>query len=136
MRDRGVTIVLVTHLMEEAERLCDRVALIDHGTVIALDHPASLRENATRINRIRLRSPGPRGETILGGLPEVTQIERHGHDIIVHGSGDLLPAVVRALDRAGLTAQDLRTQAASLEDAFLALTDQPTHATTSAETTR
>ena len=42
VRDRGVTIVLVTHLMEEAERLCDRVALIDHGRVIALDRPAAL----------------------------------------------------------------------------------------------
>jgi ABC-2 type transport system ATP-binding protein len=130
IRDRGVTIVLVTHLMEEAERLCDRVALIDRGSVVALDRPAALSARASTSQRIRLRSPGSLGETILDGVHEVSRVERHGQDIVVFGSGDLLTAVVLAFDRAGLRAEDVRTETTSLEDAFLALTDESTHATT------
>src|ERR1700689_4791924 len=57
IRDRGVTIVLVTHFMEEAERLCDRVALIDHGRIIALGPPEHLGEQASTSKRVRLRAP-------------------------------------------------------------------------------
>jgi ABC-2 type transport system ATP-binding protein len=128
VRERGVTIVLVTHLMEEAERLCDRVALIDRGRVIGLDRPAALSAQASTTQRIRLRSPGSRGEAILASVPEVGRVERHGHDIVVAGSGDLLSAVVLALDRAGLRAEDVRTETTSLQDAFLTLTDQAAHA--------
>jgi ABC-2 type transport system ATP-binding protein len=134
VRDRGVTIVLVTHLMEEAERLCDRVALIDRGRVIALDRPAALGEQASTSQRIRLRSPGSLGETILQSVPEVSRVERDGPDIVVFGSGDLLTAVVLAFDRAGLRAEDVRTETTSLEDAFLTLTEESTHA--NAEMTR
>jgi ABC-2 type transport system ATP-binding protein len=134
VRDRGVTIVLVTHLMEEAERLCDRVVLIDRGRVIALDRPAALGAQASTGQRIRLRSPGSLGENILDGVPEVSRVERHGQDIVVFGFGDLLTAVVLAFDRAGLRAEDVRPETASLEDAFLTLTDEST--TTNAEMTR
>jgi ABC-2 type transport system ATP-binding protein len=130
IRDRGVTIVLVTHLMEEAERLCDRVALIDRGRVVALDRPAALSTQASTSQRIRLHSPGSLGEAILKGVPEVSRVERHGEDIVVFGSGDLLTAIVLAFDRAGLRAKDVRTETTSLEDAFLALTGESTHATT------
>src|SRR6204780_4935678 len=57
IRNRGVTIVLVTHFMEEAERLCDRVALIDHGRIIALGPPEHLGEQASTSKRVRLRAP-------------------------------------------------------------------------------
>lgn len=136
IRDRGVTIVLVTHLMEEAERLCDRVALIDRGRVVALDRPAMLSTQASTNQRIRLRSPGSIGEAILDGVPEVSRIERHGQDIVVVGSGDVLTAIVLAFDRAGLRAEDLRTQPTSLEDAFLALTDESAPATTTDSETK
>jgi ABC-2 type transport system ATP-binding protein len=136
IRDRGVTIVLVTHLMEEAERLCDRVALIDRGRVVALDRPAALSTQASTSQRIRLHSPGSLGEAVLEGVPEISRVERHGQDIVVFGSGDLLTAVVLAFDRAGLRAEDVRTETTSLEDAFLALTDESTHATAKAETKR
>jgi ABC-2 type transport system ATP-binding protein len=134
VRDRGVTIVLVTHLMEEAERLCDRVALIDRGRVIALDRPAALGAQASTSQRIRLHSPGSLGETILDGVPEVSRVERRGQDIVVFGSGDVLTAVVLAFDRAGVRAEDVRTETASLEDAFLTLTHDST--ATNAEMTR
>jgi ABC-2 type transport system ATP-binding protein len=134
IRDRGVTVVLVTHLMEEAERLCDRVALIDHGKVIALDRPAALGEKAATSKRVRLTSPGPLADALLAGLPEVSAVEHHGPDIVVYGSGDLMTAVVLALHGAGLRAEDIRTERASLEDAFLALTDETTHADTNGAT--
>ncbi len=136
VRDRGVTIVLVTHLMEEAERLCDRVALIDRGRVIALGHPAALGEQAARSKRVRLRSPGSRGEELLWGLPEVSAVEHHGPDVVVYGSGDLVTAIVLALDRAGIRAEGIRPEEASLEDAFLALTDDTAHETTRTESER
>ena len=136
VRDRGVTIVLVTHLTEEAERLCDRVALIDHGRVTALDRPDALGDAAATSRRVRLRSVGSRGDEVLWGLPQVSAVEHHGEDVVVTGSGDLVTAVVLALDRAGLDARDVRTETASLEDAFLALTHEPQHATTNTETER
>ena len=136
VRDRGVTILLVTHLMEEAERLCDRVALIDHGRVIALGRPAALGEQVAGSKRVRLRHPGSVGEEVLHGLPEVSLVEHHGQDVVVAGSGDLLTAIVLAFDRAGLRAEDVRAETASLEDAFLALTDEATHTPTNTEIER
>lgn len=136
VRNRGVTIVLVTHYMEEAERLCDRVALIDHGNVIALDHPAALGHSARTSQRVRLTAPEGFDDGLLRALPEVSGVEHHGRDLVVIGSGDLLTAVVLAFDRAGLRAQDLRPETANLEDAFLALIDETTQATTDTETKR
>jgi ABC-2 type transport system ATP-binding protein len=127
VRDSGVTIVLVTHFMEEAERLCDRVALIDHGRVIALGPPAHLGEQAATAKRVRLRAAGLLADQVLEALPEVSAVEHHGPDIVVVGSGNLVTAVVLALDRAGLVAEDVRTEESTLEDAFLALTDASTN---------
>jgi ABC-2 type transport system ATP-binding protein len=122
VRDSGVTIVLVTHFMEEAERLCDRVALIDRGKVIALGPPAHLGELAATSKRIRLRASDRLSDDALRGLPEVSAVEHHGSDLVVVGSGNLVTAVVLAFDRAGLVAEDVRTETSTLEDAFLALT--------------
>jgi ABC-2 type transport system ATP-binding protein len=130
IRDRGVTIVLVTHFMEEAERLCDRVALIDHGRVVALDRPNALALAATTSKRVRLTLRAPFSDELLLALPEVSAVERHGPEVVVDGSGDLITAVVLALHRAGIRADDVQTETANLEDAFLALTDETAHATT------
>ena len=123
IRGSGVTIVLVTHFMEEAERLCDRVALIDHGKVIALGPPAHLGEQASTSKRVRLRAADQLPDALLEALPEVSAVEHHGHDLVVIGTGNLVTAVVLAFDRAGLVAEDVRTETSTLEDAFLALTD-------------
>jgi ABC-2 type transport system ATP-binding protein len=128
VRARGVTIVLVTHFMEEAERLCDRVALIDHGRVLALDRPGALALAATTSKRVRFTPTEPFPDELLSALPEVISVEHHGPEVVVAGSGDLVSAVVLALHRAGIRADDLRTEAANLEDAFLALTDETNHA--------
>jgi len=130
VRARGVTIVLVTHLMEEAERLCDRVALIDHGRVVALDRPGALAVAATTSKRVRFTPSEPFDDELLSALPQVSAVERHGPEIVVAGFGDLVTAIVLALHGAGIHAEDVRTETANLEDAFLALTDETTHADT------
>ena len=132
VRARGVTIVLVTHFMEEAERLCDRVALIDHGRVAALDRPSALAIAATTGKRLRFTSTEPLPDGLLSALPEVSAVERHGAEVVVAGSGDLVTAVVLALHQAGIHADDMQTETANLEDAFLAITDETPHDTNGA----
>jgi ABC-2 type transport system ATP-binding protein len=122
IRDRGVTIVLVTHFMEEAERLCDRVALIDKGHVVALDTPASLAARARGGKTVRFVPSAPFDDRLLTELPEVTQVEHQGLHVIVTGAGDLVNAVVLTLAAAGVTARDVELDASNLEDAFVKLT--------------
>ena len=126
VRDRGVTIVLVTHYMEEAERLCDRVAVIDHGMVTALDHPAALGARSETRQADSTHAPDGLPDGLLWALPEVSGVEHHGQELVVVGSGDLLTAVMLAFDRAGMHANEVRPETANLEDAFLAIIDEPT----------
>ncbi len=127
VRDRGATIVLVTHYMEEAERLCDRVALIDRGRIVAIDSPAALAQRAGGGQRVRFVPSGPFDERLLTGLPEVQGVERHGRHVVVSGSGDLVSAVILALASAGLTAGHVQVESATLEDAFVLLTGRHLH---------
>ena len=122
VRDRGVTIVLVTHFMEEAERLCDRVALIDHGRIVALDSPASLAARARGGKSVRFVPSAPFDDRVLTALPGVTRVEREGQRVVVTGTGELANAVIIALYQAGVEAQDMQIDASSLEDAFVRLT--------------
>jgi ABC-2 type transport system ATP-binding protein len=122
VRDSGVTIVLVTHFMEEAERLCDRVALIDSGRVVAVDSPAGLIERVGGEQRIRFRPSSPVPDQVLTALPEVKDVQRTGGQVVVTGVGNLVPAVALALAEQGITPNDLRIEQATLDDAFLALT--------------
>jgi len=122
IRGRGVTIVLVTHFMEEAERLCDRVALIDNGRVVALDTPAALAERARGGKTMRFRPSAPFDDRLLTGLPEVTGLEHAGQHVVVTGPGELVSAVILALHAAGVTARDVQLDSSNLEDAFVKLT--------------
>jgi ABC-2 type transport system ATP-binding protein len=122
VRDRGVTIVLVTHLMEEAERLCDRVALIDRGRVVALDTPAGLATRARGGKTVRFVPSAPFEDRLLTDLPGVTRVEHQGQHVMVTGTGELVNAVVLALHTAGLEARDVHLDASNLEDAFVTLT--------------
>jgi ABC-2 type transport system ATP-binding protein len=117
-----VTVLLVTHFMDEAERLADRVALIDGGRLVALDTPAGLAAWAGDAQRIRFRPATPFDLTVLGELPQVSAVTRAGPLIEVAGGGDLLTDVVGALARHGVSAQELRYDRPGLEDAFVALT--------------
>src|SRR5580658_1051497 len=127
VRDRGVTIVLVTHFMEEAERLCDRVALIDQGRIVALDTPANLTVRAQGGKSVRFLPSAPFDDRLLTALPEVTRVEHEGQHVIVTGTGELVNAVILALHAAGLEARDVQLDASSLEDAFMWLTGTHLH---------
>jgi ABC-2 type transport system ATP-binding protein len=122
VRDRGVTIVLVTHFMEEAERLCDRVALIDSGRVVAIDTPATLAEGVETEQRIQFRPSVPLPDGLLECLPDVTDVIHRGDVVVVTGNSNALNAVTSALARNQIIARQLRVDQANLEDAFLALT--------------
>jgi ABC-2 type transport system ATP-binding protein len=122
IRARGVTIVLVTHFMEEAERLCDRVALIDGGRVVALDTPAALAERARGGKTVRFLPSAPFEDRLLTGLPEVTGLEHTGQHVVVTGTGELVNAVILTLHAAGVTARDVQLDSSNLEDAFVKLT--------------
>jgi ABC-2 type transport system ATP-binding protein len=122
IRDRGVTVVLVTHLMEEAERLCDRLALLDAGRVVAIDSPAGLVSRIGATQRIRFRPSAPLEERLLTGLPEVHSVSRAGSRVVVTGSDELLHAVTSILARNHIVAAELRVEQASLDDAFVELT--------------
>jgi ABC-2 type transport system ATP-binding protein len=122
IRDRGVTVVLVTHLMEEAERLCDRLAVIDAGRVVAIDTPAGLVSRADAEHRVRFRTSVPLADALFTDLPEVTGVRRRGDQLLVTGTGNLLQAVTAVLARNQVVAADLRYEQASLDDAYLTLT--------------
>ncbi|WFE30213.1 ABC transporter ATP-binding protein [Solwaraspora sp. WMMD791] len=122
VRNQGVTLVLVTHLMEEAERLCDRVAVIDAGRVVAVDTPAGLAASVEAGQRIRFVVDRPIDPALLAGLPQVTAVTVDGREVVVDGTADLLLAVVAALSRHDVTPRELRMQQATLDDAFLVLT--------------
>jgi ABC-2 type transport system ATP-binding protein len=114
--------VLVTHFMEEAERLCDRVAVFDSGRIVALDTPATLAAGADAGQRISFRPDRPLDEAALLALPEVRGVQRRGDQVTVTGTGAVLNAVTTLLARRGIVARQLRVDQASLEDAFIALT--------------
>jgi ABC-2 type transport system ATP-binding protein len=133
IRHRGVTVVLVTHFMEEAERLCDRVAVIDSGRVVAIDTPAGLVARAATEQRIRFRPSAPLDGRLLTDLPEVRSVSRIGPQVVVTGSGNLLNAVISTLARNQIVAAELRVEQANLDDAFVALTGTAAPGSTTAD---
>jgi ABC-2 type transport system ATP-binding protein len=122
VRDSGVTIVLVTHFMEEAERLCDRIALIDVGRVVATDSPSGLIARVGGEQRVRFRPSAPVADSVLTELPGVTDVSHSGDQVTVTGTGNLAHVVTLALVQKQIVPGDLRIEQASLDDAFLALT--------------
>ncbi|PZG07171.1 ABC transporter ATP-binding protein [Nonomuraea aridisoli] len=122
VRDSGVTIVLVTHFMEEAERLCDRIALIDTGRVVAVDTPAGFIGRVGGGQRVRFRPSARVDEALLLALPEVVDVSRTGEQVVVTGTGNLAAAVTLALAERQIVPEDLRIEQSTLDDAFVALT--------------
>ena len=121
IRRRGATVILVTHFMDEAERLCDRLALINHGTIAVLDTPEAIAATAggTRVSFVPSRQVDDK--TLLA-IPGVTQIERKERYLTVIGNGDLALSVMSSLSRIGVTVSELQAKKGSLEDAFVELT--------------
>jgi ABC-2 type transport system ATP-binding protein len=122
IRAAGVTVVLVTHLMEEAEKLCDRVAVIDAGRLAAIDTPTGLASRLDAEQRIRFRPSRPFDESLLTGLPEVSAVHSDGAQYLITGTGNVLQAVISVLARHDIIAERLRVEQSTLDDAFVALT--------------
>ena len=123
IRKGGKTVFLTTHFMEEAERLCDRVAIMDHGRIVALDSPENLIRSLGAENRVVFTVEGAFEPERLRRLDGVTRVEQIGERVIVYGHGDrLVGGVVSALTSSGIRFRDLRTEQPTLEDVFLAVT--------------
>ena len=123
MRDRGVTVILVTHFMDEAERLCDRLALINHGTVIALDTPEAIAARAGG-SRVRFVPSQPVDDQTLRAIPGVNEIERKERYVTVTGTGDLAGSLINALTAIGVRVSEVEARSGNLEDAFIKLTKE------------
>ena len=122
VRDRGVTIVLVTHFMDEAERLCDRLALIDRGRVVALDTPQGLVKQVNGEQRITFRPSTDFVDSLITAVPGVSGVSRGDGAVAVTGNGDIVGSVVLTLAQNNVIPADLKVEQANLEDAFVALT--------------
>lgn len=123
VRDRGTTVVLVTHYMDEVEQLCDRVAVIDHGGVVALGTPHELVAGADRQVTIRFSTDAP-DLPWLKRIRHVSTIARHGRSVEITGTGPVLALVASTLVEHGILPDDLRVDHASLEDVYLHLTSR------------
>jgi len=126
VRARGKTVLLTTHFMEEAERLCDRVAILDHGRIVALDTPAALIRNLGGEERVVFNLDGAMPAGFEQALSGVVWLEVQGGQVTVHGKdgckGSLVSGVVSLLTRQGIPFHNLRTEQPTLEDVFLSLT--------------
>jgi ABC-2 type transport system ATP-binding protein len=125
IRESGRTIVLTTHSMEEAERLCDRVAIMDHGRIVALGSPQNLIRTLSGEARLLFTSAVPFEDEILTQLSSVSHVEQQGAHTVVFGRGnEFVSEVVETLRKENVHPADLRTEQSSLEDVFLAVTGQ------------
>ncbi len=122
IRDQGLTVILVTHFMEEAEYLCDRVALLHRGRIRAIDTPANL--GAGLGQRISFSATAALDLDKVRALPEVREAQVQGGRILIEGSGDVVAAVVALLVRERIVPEQTRVEQSTLDDAFVALTSE------------
>jgi len=127
LNDEGQTILLTTHYMEEADKLCDRVAIMDHGRVLALDTPDALKRGIGADTVVTVRSAGDLaalGELLSREVPGVTRTRSSEGMLQLHVSGEhrLIPEIVLAAERHGFELVDLSVAEPSLETVFITLT--------------
>ena len=123
-RAGGGTVLLTTHYMDEAERLCDRVAIVDHGKVIALGTPAALISSLHAANVIEFASEPEIEEAVLRALPGVTEPHRRGPNwsLPVGSLAETVPVLLDTIEGSGAKLVNLSTHRATLEDLFVSLT--------------
>src|SRR4051812_43245860 len=123
IRDRGKTVFLTTHLMEEAERLCDRVAIIDHGRIVDIDTPARLVARHCPERTVILSTDHADADGRFRQLPGVQSVTREDGSLTIRGEGDgLVTHVIQCLSENRIRVTDFRTVLPNLEDVFLKLT--------------
>ncbi len=123
-RNTGKTIFLTTHYMEEAERLCDRVAIMDHGEIITLGTPVQMIEKHFKESAIQFKVDGHPGHAALAALPGVSSVAEEGEDIILYTESisATIPALLNLTASNHMELSDLLIRQATLEDVFLKLT--------------
>ena len=123
IRERGKTVFLTTHLMEEAERLCDRVAIIEHGRIIDIDTPQRLVDRHCPERIVVLATDDPTAEERFGAIPQVESVVRNDLQFTIRGRGeDLVTEVIHCLSENRIRVTDFRMIVPNLEDVFLKLT--------------
>ena len=121
VRDAGTTVVLVSHFMDEAERLCDRLAIIDEGRIVTQGSPRDLITGLDVDARVRFTADGAE-LGFLDRVAGVSHVSREHGEAIVHGQGPILARVATALAEHEIHPVDLRAEQPGLEDVFLAFT--------------
>jgi ABC-2 type transport system ATP-binding protein len=123
IRQRGKTVFLTTHLMEEAERLCDRVAIIDHGRIIDVGTPADLVRRHCPERTVVVATDDVEATVRFEAIPQIQSVTRQGSQVTVRGRGDdLVTQVIQCLAEHRMRVIDFRTEVPTLEDVFLRLT--------------
>jgi len=126
MRNKGKTIFLTTHYMEEAERLCDRVAIIDHGQIIAMDSPRDLINTHFKESAIQFELEPAPPEVVLKSFPGAKEVMVNNNEVIMYSENIpvTMSAILKYAEKADITDQlkDLYVREATLEDVFLKLT--------------
>ena len=123
IRDRGTTVFLTTHLMEEAERLCDRVAIIEHGRLIEVGTPEELVRKHSPERTVVFSSDDANVAERMQGLGTVERTEGNGATYTIRGTGDdFVTEVINIIAREGIRVRGFRTEIPTLEDVFLKLT--------------
>lgn len=126
VRDRGKTIILTTHFMEEAEKLCDRIAILDRGRIVAMDTPPNLIRELGAEERVVFSVDATLPEAFANALSDGTRLEVQKERVVVHSkNGRKIPLVIEVvnlLGNLGIQFRDLRTEHPNLEDVFLSLT--------------
>ena len=123
IRERGKTVFLTTHLMEEAERLCDRVAIIEHGRIIDIDRPQRLVDRHCPERSVTLATDDARAAECLARIPRVESVTRQESRFTIRGTGDeFVTDVIQCLSENRITVTEFRTELPNLEDVFLKLT--------------
>jgi ABC-2 type transport system ATP-binding protein len=123
IRQRGKTVFLTTHLMEEAERLCDRVAIIDHGRIVDIGAPAELVQRHCPERTVIMVCEDSDAAERFRAIPEVQSVSSAGTQLTIRGlGGDLVTQVIQCLAEHRMRVIDFRTELPTLEDVFLKLT--------------
>ena len=123
------TVILTTHNMDEADRVADRVAIMDHGQLLKLDTPAALKRSIGEGDVLEVTVAGEREDAIeqaVAAVMPITPVSVMGHTLIVRARGvvELLPAILEALNNAGFRLGEVRLRENTLEDVFITLTGQ------------
>jgi len=123
IRERGKTVFMTTHLMEEAERLCDRVAIIEHGRIIDIDAPAGLVARHCPERAVVLATDDAAADGRFATIPGVTAVQRRGGSVTIEGVGEsLVTDVIGCVSEHRIHVRDFRAILPTLEDVFLKLT--------------